>query len=174
MEHTPSLREVVERDLRMAFAGVTLGRGTSLRQAVVIDNYGKGVSDSEFEMLPQKEVTDAWDQVPFSELESDNVAHLDLEGYRYYLPAFLISVLDNYNPLSMRVIGTLGCLYPKDLMNEYHLPRYNFLSLEQRVAVAQYLEALPRLVPLDDDDLELVQKAQEKYWGQFRKASHDI
>src|SRR5215469_15804011 len=51
--------------------------------------------------------------VPPDELERNCIAHLDALGFRYYIPALMLSVLDHYEPLSMRVIGTLAGLYPK-------------------------------------------------------------
>ena len=83
----------LEDQIRAAFAGVELGRGISLRQAQVIDRYGEGVSDREFEALPKGEVTDDWSRVPFEELERDCIAHLDAEGLRYYIPALVLSVI---------------------------------------------------------------------------------
>jgi hypothetical protein len=160
-------RDVVEREIRTAFAGVMLGDGTSLRQAAVIDNYGEGVSDEQFRQLPQTEVTDDWAKVPWEELESDNVAHLDAKGWRYYIPAFMLSVLKEYNAGSMRVIGTLSSLYPREHLATYHLPRYDLLTYEQKRAIANYLQALPSIVALDTEDLTVVQRALDRYWRQF-------
>jgi hypothetical protein len=131
---------------------VTLGDGVSLRQAQVIDNYGEGVTPSEFARLPLSEETERWDRVPLQELESDIVAHLDPEGFRYYLPAFIISLLDDYVSWSMRCIGTLSALNPKECAAGYHMPRYNLLTYEQKQAVACFLEALPDIVTLEGED----------------------
>ncbi|HXO88320.1 MAG TPA: DUF6714 family protein [Candidatus Acidoferrales bacterium] len=54
-----------------------------------------------------------WSQVTLDELERDCTAHLDALGFRYYIQALMLSVLDRYEPSSMRVIGTLAGLYPK-------------------------------------------------------------
>ncbi len=35
----------------------------------------------------------------------------------YYLPALMLSLLSNYDPGSMRVIGTIAALYPKSTGN---------------------------------------------------------
>ena len=48
-------RGAVEAQIRAAFAGVTLGKGMSLRQAQVADRYGEGVTDAEYEALPRGE-----------------------------------------------------------------------------------------------------------------------
>jgi len=159
-------REAVERRIRDAFAGVILGNGISLRQAQVIDNYGEGVTEIEFARIPLSEETQHWNRVTPEELESDNVAHLDPEGFRFYLPAFLISLLDGYDAASMRVIGTLSALYPKEHVREYHMPRFDLLTYEQKQAVAVFLDALPSLVPLDGEDGTIVERAM-RYWRQF-------
>jgi hypothetical protein len=161
-----AIRQAVEQRIRDAFAGVTLSSGVSLHQAQVIDNYGEGVTDEQFSRLPLSEETEHWDRVTFEELESDNIAHLDPEGFRFYLPAFMISVLDAYVSSSMRVIGTLSALYPKDHVAGYHMPRYDLLSYEQKQAVACFLDALPELVSLDGEDRTIVERAM-RYWTQF-------
>lgn len=86
----------MDKDIRemisSAFLGVSLGNGVSLRQAQVIDNYGNGVTDEEFEDLPKNEITNDWSRIAFEELELNCISHLDAEGYRYYIPAFMLSV----------------------------------------------------------------------------------
>jgi hypothetical protein len=167
MSEAASVRADVEQGIREAFRGVTLGGGTSLRQAQVIDNYGEGVTDEEFDRLPLSEITQSWELVPWDELESDNVAHLDPEGWRYYIPAFMLSVLEKYEGASMRVIGTLSSLYPKDDVAAYYAPRYNLLTFEQKRAIARFLEALPSLVQLGYEDSKVVERALKKYWRPY-------
>jgi hypothetical protein len=113
--------------------------------------------------LKNAEVVDDWSQVSSSELERDCIAHLDAAGLRYYLPALMLAVLEQYDPMSMRVIGTLAALDGRDLYNQ---ERYRLLSPAQRAAVARFLEALPTLVPLDHEDLAMVQRSYRDYWMQ--------
>jgi hypothetical protein len=157
-------RAAVENQIRNAFAEVVLGKGISLRQAQVIDRYGEGVTDAEFEALPQGEITDSWDKVPFAELERNCIPHLDDEGFRYYLPALMLSLLSNYDSASMRVIGTISRLYPPAVGPER---RYTYLTDAQHRAVACFLKALPHLVTLDTEDTTLVSRALRNYWGRF-------
>jgi hypothetical protein len=156
-------RADVEAQIRAAFAGVKLGKGVSLRQAQVIDRYGEGMTDREFEAVPGGEITDSWSDVPFSELERDCIAHLDDDGLRYYLPALMLSLLSNYDPTSMRVIGTIGALYPKIA----GFRSFAYLTDDQHRAVACFLNALPHLVMLDTEDSKCVARALRNYWGQF-------
>ncbi|VAW32932.1 hypothetical protein MNBD_GAMMA01-1162, partial [hydrothermal vent metagenome] len=114
---------------------------------------------------PYSEVTDDWRDIPDSALESDPcVAHYDAKGLRYYLPRLMLSVLDNYDNTSMRVIGTLQALYPK---KDYHIERYSELNNEQKRAIAEFIESLPKLVDLDREDQVTMERAMEKYWQDF-------
>jgi hypothetical protein len=166
MNSIAELRDLVEDRIRRAFDGVTLGDGVSLRQAEVIDRHGEGVTDEEFAKLPLAEVTKQWDQVPFSELERGNVAHLDPDGFRYYIPALMLSVLSKYDSCSMRVIGTLSSLYPNGDSLAYYKLRYDALSFEQKRAIACFMQALPKLVPLWNEDIKVAERAM-RYWREF-------
>ena len=98
-------------------------------------------------------------------LERDCIAHLDGDGLRYYLPALMLSLLSDYDPRSMRVIGTIAALYPKSI----GVPTrgYEYLTADQHRAVACFLNALPNLVTLDTEDSKCVARALRNYWGQF-------
>lgn len=155
------IRNAVESEIREAFRGVTLGKGISLRRAQSIDAGFDVHSD-----LPT-EVTHDWCTVPSEELERDCTAHLDAEGFRYYIPALMMSVLNHYDSASMRVIGTLGNLYPKRDSWEYHMQRYSLLDVAQKKAIARFLALLPELVELDHQDQKIVPRALRNYWGQY-------
>jgi hypothetical protein len=73
--HAPT-REVVERGIREAFAGVTLGSGVSLRQAVASDD-DRSYSPAEWAALKAADVVDDWSRVPVSALETDCIPFLD-------------------------------------------------------------------------------------------------
>jgi hypothetical protein len=157
-------RAALEGLIGAAFAGVTLGKGISLRQAQVIDRHGEGVSDAEFEALPRDEVTELWSAVPLSELERNCIAHLDDDGLRYYLPALMLSLISDYDPASLRVIGTISALYPPVIGPKR---RYGYLTDAQHKAVACFLTSLPGLVSLSTEDSKCVSRALRNYWGQF-------
>lgn len=156
--------------LDSAFNGIVLGSGISLRQAEVIDNYGRDVTDEEFNCLPQKEIVDNWNQIPLSELERGCIAHLDKEGFRYYIPAFLKSVIENYDSGSMRVIGTLSSLYPKQESWTY---MYQDFNTKQREAIAEFLYILPKVLQLDGEDRVIVLRAYKNYWEQYKTPKRD-
>jgi hypothetical protein len=82
-------------------------------------------------------------------------------------PALMLSVLDDYDATSMRVIGTLAALYPKAASLKSDAARYDPLTLDRRQAVAQFLAALPQLVELGREDATVVERALRNYWRQF-------
>lgn len=153
------------REIEHAFQGVQLEDGLSLKQTKVVDNYGRGCSNEEFVALPQTEITDNWRSLPPEVLdEADALAHLDQKGFRYYIPALMLRLLDNYDPTSMMTIGTLSMLYPK---TESKKNLYTLLSPDQKKAVSHFLDALPSLVRLDYEDKKIVPRSLRNYWSQF-------
>jgi hypothetical protein len=168
-------RDDIEAAIRSAFAGVRLGSGISLREAAVIDNYGRGYTEAEFRALPQSEVTDDWTRIPDEELIREAmVPHLDADGLRYYLPALMLWLLAHYDEdriqtgADMTAIHTMGALAPYAEFAASTWPRYDTsFSLEQRTAIASFVEALPRLVHLDQEDATRVSRSLDHYWRQF-------
>lgn len=155
--------EMVEQ-FKDAFAGVTLGDGMSLRDAQVADSYGRKPYDRS---KPYENVTDDWQKIPLAELERDNIPHLDFKGLRYYLPALAIALVENYEPNSLRVIGTLGAV---DLRGERTalLPYYDsFFTAKQKKCIALFLINLPTYVELEPDQAKVCERAFDHYWKQF-------
>jgi hypothetical protein len=166
------IRRAVESEIRTAFRGVTLGRGISLRQAQLADGFQDTVRNAHFASPAHQEITDDWSRVPLDELERDCIAHLDALGFRYYIPALMLSVLNHYESSSMRVIGTLTGLYPKkDDSWEYDMHRYSLLNLVQKTAIARFLAATPKLVELNSEDQKVVERALRNYWGEYLQAN---
>lgn len=156
------IRRTVESDIQIAFRGVTLGAGISLRQAQLAERNAPSAS------LAPGEIVDDWSRVPLDELGRNCTAYLDASGFRYYIPALMLSVLNHYDSASMRVIGTLSSIYPKkDDGWEYHMHRYSLLDHAQKTAIARFLAALPKLVDLDLADQTIVSRALRNYWGQY-------
>jgi hypothetical protein len=164
---TLHLRRAVEGEIRQAFHGVTLGKGMSLRQAQYADRFQDAVRNAHSTSIGKGEITNDWSQVSLDELERDCIALLDAFGFRYYIPALMLSVLDHYDPSSMRVIGTLGGLYPKKDSWDHSMYQYSLLNSAQKTAIAHFLEALPRLVELDSEDQKIVPRALRNYWSEY-------
>lgn len=155
--------------LELAFAGVVLGDGVSLRQAAVFDSFGQEPFDLSD---PDANVVDDWRLIPHRELNRNNTGYLDPEGWRYYWPAMAIALLDDYGEEQdglgdLRIIGTLMYL---DRRKRYLSPYehdYTILTLAQKCAIALYLQHLPSWVELNISDVRLRRRALKNYWNQF-------
>jgi hypothetical protein len=165
-DHSPALEgSAIVAEIEAAFAGVQLDGGISLKQTQVIDNYGRDCTSEQFTALPRSEVTDDWKRIPVSMLdEADSLAHLDDRGVKYYIPALMLRLLDNYDPGSMMTIGTLSILYPRTESGEYVL---SLLTDPQKRAIARFMKELPMLVGLEGEDITIVDRAFRNYWSKF-------
>lgn len=166
LRSTTLQKEEVRKVIETAFDGVSLDGGLSLEQTKVVDNYGRGVTTKQFTNLPNKEVTDDWKEIPISQLDdAECLAHFDRKGFKYYIPALMLRLLENYDPTSMMTIGTLSILYPKTETWTY---LYSLLTEQQYQAIALYLQVLPSLVELDTfEDKTVVERAFNDYWSKF-------
>jgi hypothetical protein len=155
-----------------AFDGVTLSGGVSLHQAEVMDNWGEGCSEQEFARLPDKECTTNWLMLPREELERYALTpYLDPNGFRYYIPAFMCSVIDDpsLGICSGRLVATLGSLYPKhDSLWAHKVDKYAALSDTQKQAIAAFLDWMTNNPAFDQDDRTCAERAVRNYWGQYR------
>ena len=167
MSDESTLRDSVETAIRDAFRGVRLDSGVSLKQAAVIDQYGGGLTDVEFSDLRRDEVLADWAAVPLGDLEPGHIPHLDPAGFRYYIAAFMLSVLAKYDPVSMRVISTFGALEPIRESWEYHMYQYSLLTESQKGAIALFMSALPHRVSLQATDAQIIERGLQAYWAQF-------
>ncbi len=168
METPIQIRHAVDREIRTAVGSVTLGQGVSLRQAQLADSFRNAVKNAPSALPADAEITDDWSRVRLDELERECIAHLDALGFRYYIPALMLSVLNHYESSSMRVIGTLTGLYPKKGDGwEYHMHHYSLLNPAQKTAIARFLVALPKLVELDIEGQKVVARSLRNYWGEY-------
>ena len=165
--------------MKAAFYSVTLDGGMSIRQAEVCDNYGtdnegRQVTDADFAAIPRSEITDDWTSIPLAELERyPYLAYLDAKGFRYYIPAFLLSLFEDAQGTSMRVISTLPSVRPTRDLWLHHMQQYELLSEAQRSAIATllfYLQDYPRL---DTSDRHIVSAALQTYWSQYLPSKNE-
>ena len=157
------MRDAIVKEIEHAYAGVTLDGGVSLNQAVHIDNYMQRISELEFRALPESEVTHDWAMIPNDVLEDfNNVAFLDAKGFKYYIPALMLAILENYEVES--TAGTILALYPKTKDGEF---RYSELSVPQLRAIARYVRELPKLVEIYGPDRTILERAYRNYWIKY-------
>lgn len=135
----PDTAEAVIEAIRTAFVGVPRGAIT-IHEAEVIDVYG---SDAEREAARVTDTEPCWDCVPDADIEvcTDALCYLDPEGWRYYIPAYMIWSLRHFrvscSTVPDRTIYTFDPSSP-DLL-EHNLARYELLDEAQSRAVCRFL-----------------------------------
>jgi hypothetical protein len=159
-------RVILEKEIRKAFRGVVLGKGMSLGQARVRDRSGEGFPDEDLaKLIPDNEVKDDWTKIDPDQLDNDLcTGYLDAEGFRYYIPALMLSVLDRYIPIDFRVVSTFSEL---DADSDHRKLQYAMLNDAQSRAIAHFLQAAPHLLPLKLGDSERASLALQNYWGRY-------
>lgn len=149
--------------IEKTFEGVILEDGISLIETKFNDGYGEGVSNGEYRKLMHHEIKKNWKEIPTDQLDdADCLVFLDAKGFRYYIPALMIRLLEDYDSHSDAY--TLGILYPK---KEDDSIIYKLLTKEQNQAIALFMKTLPNLVELTIGDNRLVKRAFERYWSKF-------
>lgn len=104
----------VEGLIRKAFAQVKPGK-VSLWAARALDDYA---SESEVKAAAAKDTETHWSLVAGSKIETlhDTLSFLDEEGFKYYIPAFMIHALKNptSRPAQSAVFHLTRGVYPPD------------------------------------------------------------
>jgi hypothetical protein len=113
-----------------------LGGGVSLQQAELIDEWNDTLTEAEFAAIPDLEETDDWTGVSLVGLDMDNISHLDAEGLRYYLPAFMLYLLDHYEGGADWATGIIGAV---DQRRRHPHGFLEILTPEQGRAIARYV-----------------------------------
>lgn len=160
--------------IRAAFRGVQLGTGISIAQTQAIDERAGGNYPADrcaFDELRAKDIVDDWEALHRSDLEDLQFCWVDLEGFRYYLPAMMISYLaaseDDLDPygfdgwyFSWTATQLFGTIEKLD-------PRFKELSHEQQQACALFVKYLPRLLSPDSDEAKVLERRLLQQWERF-------
>lgn len=166
MADTSEAEAIIEA-IRIAFFGVPRG-GISIHEAEVIDSYG---SAEEREEARRLDTETSWDRVPDLDIENCTTAlcHLDPDGWRYYIPAYMIWSLRHFRVNDSNVsdftIYTFDPSASDRGVREYNLARYRLLDDAQSRAVCRFL----RYLAANDDhaDSRVANIALAEYWGKF-------
>jgi hypothetical protein len=152
--------------IRSAFTGVPRGQVT-VHEAEVIDSYG---TDTERRRARRLDIDERWDEVPDAHIEAcDNaLCHLDPEGWRYYIPAYMVWSLRHFRRSpSMTSDHTIYSFDPcsKDAdLHEYQMSRFRLLDHAQSRTVCRFL----RYMANDGHaDTTVAKRALRTYWGRF-------
>jgi hypothetical protein len=112
-----------------------------------------------------------WSELSHEELQYHSPSFLSSEGFRYYLPAYLLAALDDYgNRMPMIVYG----LTPHDEsspeereLRDWQLERFEGLTTAQKRAVRAFLEYARDEASHYFSQGESPRIALERYWGRF-------
>jgi hypothetical protein len=76
-------------------------------------------------------------------------------------------VINAYVGTSMRVIGTISSLCPREPNRFFYLDKYRLLNSQQRFALAFFVEHLPSLVNVGLEEALELSQALSEYWTEF-------
>ena len=136
MKDTSQEQERVRQLIHEAFAGITLGRGVSLHETVVIDDYG---STQARQKAREKDEKKDWRKlVDAPELKAvtgiGGLSFFDAEGLRFHLPAYMcLALVSPYEDVVESLTFTLTS------SSDYNKERFAILNAEQREAVKVFL-----------------------------------
>jgi uncharacterized protein DUF6714 len=140
MRTQPDVDEVVAA-IRSAFHEVRRGEGFSLHETEVIDDRGPDEERAAARLLDQE---NSWQEIPAELLEKfgSALAFMNPEGFRYYIPAFMIWTLLNYQ--TSRAWAIDSTIYALELTNNpnvfaQRLSEFQLLNREQHEAIALFL-----------------------------------
>jgi hypothetical protein len=156
----PELQQLLA-EIEAAFGDARLGGGVSLHQARAIDDWHvPGVDPAAARRLDTEE---RWQDVSDAKVDdlSDTLAFMDAEGFRFYMPRFMVYSLTHAGD----EIGSWAVDAPIYIcMLRDDTGRYSLLSPRQRGVIARFL----RLVAAHHEYFaEEATQALEAFWGQY-------
>jgi hypothetical protein len=134
-------RDAIVREIVGAFDGVRRGDGISLHEAQVIEDHG---SDNERVRARTLDAAERWQDVPGADIEAayDILSFLDAAGFRYYLPAYMVWSLENFETSESRsvdhTIYSLA-LHEEPRLRQWQLGRFSVFDPRQAKAIARFL-----------------------------------
>jgi len=171
-EDVESLRQHVIDEIRQAFGHVSREDGVTLHEAQVIDDYG---SDEERVAARALDTDCRWQDVPDHLIEKypDTLCFVDPKGFRYYLPAYMVWGLRQYEASnSFSVDHPIYSLMLSEVkpLREWELERYRVFDDEQAKAICRFLRFMAEQ---DEDfvDAKSAREALEGFWGKFCEAA---
>lgn len=147
--------EALKAEIRLAFAGVTLGDGIGLLEAQGIDDYADDETCAGYRRQDEKE---NWQNIPPVALNRCNssLSFFDAAGMRFHLPAYLIADLDGTYGYGMAYVLAESVLCTEQMA---------LLDALQRNAVRNFLCFIE-----DEPEYalqrEYIQRALVGYWAE--------
>jgi hypothetical protein len=149
-------RSALVAEITAAFDGVSREDGTTLHEAVALDDWK---STEEQQAARRLDVEQRWQDVPDEDIFAccSALSFLNEKGFRYYLPAFMVYGLrhwgDDWNGILTSCEYQLLHDYPKSLRKSEPAAiarRYQFTAAQSR-AVARFLRLIVDFDPVAGD-----------------------
>lgn len=158
-------------EITAAFDGVSREGGVSLREGIVIDDYGTEDQGRAARLL---DTDTRWQDVSDHDLEECcvSLSYFDAIGFRYYLPAYMLRDLrqpfDPLYGLSSDTVFHLRLSTDTDGRN-YNLMRYSLITPQQGKAVCRFLRFM--VVHGQSSAQTLAARGLTAYWNRY--SDHD-
>lgn len=164
--------EMIERQIRNAFAEIAREDGITIHEADMLDDYG---TDEQLAAARQLDTEQHWTEVPDATIARQWTAlsFLDPKGFHYYLPAYMCWALRSYdssvsNSLDWLLYALTVRPWDHDASGtEGQLARFGLLSAAQAQTVYRFLEFLSDY-GYPCANVKMVRRGLDQYWGQFQ------
>lgn len=135
-------KDALIAQITAAFNGVAREDGVSLREGMVLDNYGSKEECAAARLL---DTDTRWQDVTDEDLReyAISLSYFDAKGFRYYLPAYLIRELRQNETAEDGFYTDMlfDLRLPLDKrMRDYKLEHFSLITPEQGKAVCCFLE----------------------------------
>lgn len=160
------IRQAIIDGIEHAFRGVQRGRGITLHQARVLDDYGTPEDEAE---ARTQDADTRWQDVPDLWIEEfgDTLSFFDPEGFHYYIPAFMIWALRHYDTSESFAGRAAVYAFGVNPLAQGNTERFQLFDRHQARAVARFLDYFAHHADDDHADAETAQRALDAYWQQF-------
>ncbi|MCE4554794.1 DUF6714 family protein [Roseateles cellulosilyticus] len=149
-----------------AFADVRLGGGVTLHEATAIDDHA---SPAERQAARRLDAAERWQDVPDEHIERNSsvFSFLDVEGHRFYAPAYMCWLLrTGHDTASNSTEAAQQAFHPWGVLDgaSYRKPHDIYTPAQCR-AIAHYLLYVYEV--LDEEGCSLVKESLDRYWRQY-------
>ena len=147
-----------------AFAGVSRDGGITLQEARAKDDYA---TPAEQFAARSRDTESHWDEIPEEKLVEYHDVHafLDAKGLRFYLPAFMTSIVRELGDMSKYSDSTIFALDPGETTETWYsfqMERFGILTDTQSKAICRFLTYISEF--RNDSS---ARRALRRYWNRF-------
>jgi len=155
----PGSERLLIEQIRLAFAGVTLGAGIGLWQAEAIDDYDDEEEQAE---APTRDERHDWSRIPSKDLCFSNLCFVDAQGMRFLFPAYMVDYLQRTIAGEGRPDGAM---YAVTDLDDFKRSQLTGIDANQRAAVVEFLRwYLSNEETNGGYDSEMITTALREYW----------